>query len=128
MEELVKSIDALSREQLALLVTTVGLSRARVPVLLPGAAVGSLPLAPTVSAEDRMVGRGVGGWSVGGWVAGCWVGGGCLRGFEGPGGGRWSAAVGKRVELVKRSQNHHSKPIIAPKHDPPNRNRSSRTW
>ncbi|GBF99091.1 hypothetical protein Rsub_11900 [Raphidocelis subcapitata] len=55
MEELVKSVDALSREQLALLVARVGLSAARVPVLLPGAAVGSLPLAPTVSEEDRRV-------------------------------------------------------------------------
>jgi hypothetical protein len=56
MEELVKSIDALSREQLALLVARLGLSAARVPVLLPGAAVGSLPLAPVVSEEDRKVG------------------------------------------------------------------------
>ncbi|KIY93586.1 aarF domain-containing kinase [Monoraphidium neglectum] len=55
MDELVKSIDALSREQLTLLVTSLGLSRARVPVLLPGAAVASLPLAPTVSEEDRRV-------------------------------------------------------------------------
>jgi aarF domain-containing kinase len=55
MTELVKSIDALSREQLALLVASVGLSAARIPVLLPGAAVGSLPLAPQVSDEDRKV-------------------------------------------------------------------------
>jgi hypothetical protein len=57
MDELVKSVDALSREQLALLVARLGLSAARVPVLLPGAAVGSLPLAPTVSEEDRKVRR-----------------------------------------------------------------------
>lgn len=55
MDELVKSIDALSREQLALLVARVGLGAARVPVLLPGAAVSSLPLAPSVSEEDRKV-------------------------------------------------------------------------
>lgn len=55
MDELVKSIDALSREQLALLVASLGLSRARLPVLLPGAAVASLPLAPKVSEEDRRV-------------------------------------------------------------------------
>jgi hypothetical protein len=37
LDEVVKSIDALSREQLVLLVQRLGLSGVRVPVLLPGA-------------------------------------------------------------------------------------------
>lgn len=36
LDEVVKSIDALSREQLVLLVTRLGLSGVQVPVLLPG--------------------------------------------------------------------------------------------
>ena len=36
MDEVVKSIDALSREQLALLVNRLGMGRVMVPVLLPG--------------------------------------------------------------------------------------------
>jgi aarF domain-containing kinase len=54
-EELVKSIDALSRDQLALLVTRLGLGAVRVPVLLPGAKATSLPLAPKLTVEDRQV-------------------------------------------------------------------------
>lgn len=54
-DELVKGIDALSREQLALLVGRLGLGALRVPVFLPGAKVTSLPLAPTLTDEDRQV-------------------------------------------------------------------------
>jgi hypothetical protein len=36
LDEVVKSIDALSREQLVLLVQRLGLSGVRLPVLLPG--------------------------------------------------------------------------------------------
>jgi hypothetical protein len=36
MDELVKSVDALSREQLASLVGRLGLEGVRLPVLLPG--------------------------------------------------------------------------------------------
>lgn len=51
MDEIVKSIDALSREQLAALVAALGLSAVRVP-LFTGAMV---PLAPRMTAEDRQV-------------------------------------------------------------------------
>lgn len=54
MDEVVKSIDALSREQLAALVATLGLSAVRVPLLLPGA-TQLVPLAPLMTAEDRQV-------------------------------------------------------------------------
>jgi aarF domain-containing kinase len=54
-DELVKGVDALSREQLAVLVTRLGLGGLRVPVFLPGAKVSSLPLAPTLTDEDRQV-------------------------------------------------------------------------
>jgi aarF domain-containing kinase len=54
-EELVKSIDALSRDQLALLVTRLGLGAVRVPVFLPGARARSVALAPTLTEEDRQV-------------------------------------------------------------------------
>lgn len=37
VDELVKSIDALSREQLLSLLTTLGLQNARLPLLVPGA-------------------------------------------------------------------------------------------
>ena len=37
MDELVKSIDALSRDQLRALLSTLGLQNAALPVLLPGA-------------------------------------------------------------------------------------------
>lgn len=55
MDELVKSVDALSREQLVALVTRLGLQGVRLPVLLPGAAAAFLPLAPTITAEDKRV-------------------------------------------------------------------------
>lgn len=54
MDEVVKSIDALSREQLAALVATLGLSAVRVPLLLPGA-TRFLPLSPPMTAEDLQV-------------------------------------------------------------------------
>ncbi|KAG2426596.1 hypothetical protein HXX76_012912 [Chlamydomonas incerta] len=55
MDELVKSIDALSREQAIAVVTTLGLQNAVVPVLLPGAPRAFLPLAPSLTEEDRRV-------------------------------------------------------------------------
>ncbi|PNW83922.1 hypothetical protein CHLRE_04g215400v5 [Chlamydomonas reinhardtii] len=55
MDELVKSIDALSREQAIAVVTTLGLQNAVVPVLLPGAPRTFLPLAPSLTEEDRRV-------------------------------------------------------------------------
>ncbi|KAF6256357.1 ABC1 family-domain-containing protein [Scenedesmus sp. NREL 46B-D3] len=55
LDEVVKSIDALSREQLVLLVQRLGLSGARLPVLLPGARHVSVPLSPHLSVEDRQV-------------------------------------------------------------------------
>jgi aarF domain-containing kinase len=54
MEEAVKSIDALSRDQFRQLVMLIGLQDALVPVLVPGAAQRLLPLAPPLGAEDRM--------------------------------------------------------------------------
>ena len=54
-DELVKSIDALSRDQLARLVLQLGLQGAQLPVFLPGSRVRSLPLAPSISEEDRKV-------------------------------------------------------------------------
>lgn len=55
MDELVKSVDALSREQLATLVGALGLQAVRVPVLLPGSSVLSVPLSPEVTPEDKQV-------------------------------------------------------------------------
>ncbi|WIA14252.1 hypothetical protein OEZ85_002788 [Tetradesmus obliquus] len=55
LDEVVKSIDALSREQLVLLVQRLGLAGVRVPVLLPGARQASVPLSPHISEEDRQV-------------------------------------------------------------------------
>lgn len=55
MDELVKSIDALSREQLFVLASQLGVQGAQVPVLLPGAKRASVPLAPQLSDEDRQV-------------------------------------------------------------------------
>ncbi|KAG1670981.1 hypothetical protein FOA52_014370 [Chlamydomonas sp. UWO 241] len=55
MDELVKSVDALSRDQLFLLVTSLGLQNVMVPVLLPGSTRSTLPLAPIVTDEDRKV-------------------------------------------------------------------------
>lgn len=55
MDELVKSVDALSRDQLFLLVQSLGLQSVMLPVLVPGATRGALPLAPHVTPEDRKV-------------------------------------------------------------------------
>lgn len=55
MDELVKAIDALSREQAVVLVQRMGLDGVQVPLLLPGAKRATLPLAPTLSSEDRAV-------------------------------------------------------------------------
>jgi aarF domain-containing kinase len=53
MDEIVRSIDALSRSQLAALVQRLGLQGVMVPVFLPFAKRASIPLAPGVSAEDE---------------------------------------------------------------------------
>ncbi|GAB4818789.1 hypothetical protein N2152v2_005835 [Parachlorella kessleri] len=53
--ELVRSIDALSREQLLQLLTVLGLQNARLPLLLPGARKLFLAVAPTITPEDRRV-------------------------------------------------------------------------
>ncbi|EFJ41361.1 hypothetical protein VOLCADRAFT_40547, partial [Volvox carteri f. nagariensis] len=56
LDELVKSIDALSREQaLALLQVGLGLQGAQIPLLLPGSSRSFLSLAPTLTSEDRRV-------------------------------------------------------------------------
>eukprot|EP00878_Enallax_costatus_P030877 GHUV01033684.1.p1 GENE.GHUV01033684.1~~GHUV01033684.1.p1 ORF type:complete len:571 (+),score=153.33 GHUV01033684.1:111-1715(+) len=55
MDEVVKSIDALSREQLVVVVQRLGLERVRLPVLLPGAKQAFVPLSPQLSDEDRQV-------------------------------------------------------------------------
>ena len=47
-----KSIDALSRNQARQLIVALGLSNARLPLLLPGAARSSVPLAPEATPED----------------------------------------------------------------------------
>ncbi|KAK9866370.1 hypothetical protein WJX84_006967 [Apatococcus fuscideae] len=55
MDELVKSIDALSREQLRALLLRSGLQGARIPNLLPGSARQFLPLDPDFTADDQKV-------------------------------------------------------------------------
>lgn len=55
LDEVVKSIDALSREQLVLLVSRLGLQGVQLPVLLPGAKQAFVPLSPSLSEEDRRV-------------------------------------------------------------------------
>eukprot|EP00899_Mesostigma_viride_P001976 jgi/Mesvir1/1177/Mv17674-RA.1 len=54
IDELVKSIDALSRRQLMDLVRQLGIQNMSVPVLIPGA-VRSLRLAPQFSSEDEQL-------------------------------------------------------------------------
>ncbi|EIE20315.1 ABC1-domain-containing protein [Coccomyxa subellipsoidea C-169] len=51
--EVVLSIDAMSRTQLVSLVERLGLSGIRLPVLLPGAANSWVPLSPHLTEEDR---------------------------------------------------------------------------
>lgn len=56
LDEVVKSIDALSREQLVLLVQRLGLSSVQVPVLLPGAhSQGMLVLTPLSTGAKQNV-------------------------------------------------------------------------
>ena len=56
LDELVKSIDALSREQAVGLLVRLGVpAGVRLPLLLPGAKAMSVPLAPTLTEEDRKV-------------------------------------------------------------------------
>ncbi|GIL68594.1 hypothetical protein Vafri_21849 [Volvox africanus] len=55
LDELVKSIDALSREQAIALLQTLGLQGVQVPLLLPGVSRPFIPLAPTLTPEDRRV-------------------------------------------------------------------------
>ena len=52
MDEMVKSIDALSRAQFRQLVMGAGAGAVRVPLLLPGGGRGSVPLAPAATLED----------------------------------------------------------------------------
>eukprot|EP00891_Asterochloris_glomerata_P005985 jgi/Astpho2/5985/e_gw1.00084.8.1_t len=54
-EELVKSIDAMSRAQLLEVARRLGLEGAGLPLLLPGAAHPYLPFAPQLSREDEQV-------------------------------------------------------------------------
>eukprot|EP00873_Tetraselmis_striata_P029537 jgi/Tetstr1/449801/TSEL_036865.t1 len=54
LDEAVKSLDALSRDQLRTLVLSLGLGNALVPVPLPGMR-SSLSLAPSITEEDRVV-------------------------------------------------------------------------
>lgn len=55
MDEVVKGVDALSRDQLRLLVVSLGLEGAMVPFLVPFARSPLVPLAPKVTEEDRLV-------------------------------------------------------------------------
>ena len=55
LDEVVKSVDALSREQLLLLVQQLGLQAIQLPILVPGSKRSRLPLAPTMTEEDRQV-------------------------------------------------------------------------
>ena len=57
MDELVKAVDALSRESLAQLFARLGLSSVRVPLLLPFAPRPTLPLSPIISEQDQVVAR-----------------------------------------------------------------------
>lgn len=54
VEEAVKGIDALSREQAVILATQLGLQQASIPILLPGA-VRPLRITPHMSEEDRQI-------------------------------------------------------------------------
>eukprot|EP01024_Parvocaulis_polyphysoides_P057373 TRINITY_DN60_c0_g2_i1.p1 TRINITY_DN60_c0_g2~~TRINITY_DN60_c0_g2_i1.p1 ORF type:complete len:216 (-),score=45.10 TRINITY_DN60_c0_g2_i1:595-1242(-) len=55
MDELVRSIDALSRDQIQQLYVNLGLKGVQIPVFLPGVKVRALPLTPHVSEEDKLV-------------------------------------------------------------------------
>ncbi|GMH43909.1 hypothetical protein BSKO_11843 [Bryopsis sp. KO-2023] len=55
MDEVVKGIDALSRDQLRLLVASMGLEGLMVPLLIPFGKSPLVPLSPKITEEDRMV-------------------------------------------------------------------------
>jgi len=55
MDEVVKSIDALSRQQFRQLLTVLGLAEVQIPQLLPGAVRRSVPLAAPATVEDERV-------------------------------------------------------------------------
>jgi aarF domain-containing kinase len=55
MEEAVKSVDALSRNQFKELLLLLGLQDLLIPVLMPGAARRLIPLSPTLDDEDEAV-------------------------------------------------------------------------
>ena len=55
IDEVVKSIDALSRSQILALLNALGLQNAFVPVLVPGAMRPFLPLQPMTSEDERVV-------------------------------------------------------------------------
>lgn len=55
MDEAVKSVDALSRDQFRQLLVLIGLEDVLVPVFIPGASRRLLPLAPPMEDEDQIV-------------------------------------------------------------------------
>ena len=55
MEEAVKSVDALSRNQLRELVVLLGLEDVLIPILVPGASRRLMPLAPPLEDDDQIV-------------------------------------------------------------------------
>ena len=59
MDELVKAVDALSRESFAQLIAQMGLSSVQIPLLVPFAPRPTLPLTPVVSEQDQLVARNV---------------------------------------------------------------------
>lgn len=55
MEEAVKSVDALSRNQLRELVVLLGLEDVLIPIIVPGASRRLMPLAPPLEDDDQIV-------------------------------------------------------------------------
>ena len=55
MEEAVKSVDALSRNQVRELVILLGLEDVLIPIVVPGASRRLMPLAPTLEEDDAQV-------------------------------------------------------------------------
>ena len=55
MEEAVKSVDALSRNQVRELVVLLGLEDVLIPIVVPGASRRLMPLAPTLEEDDAQV-------------------------------------------------------------------------
>lgn len=55
MEEAVKSVDALSRNQLRELVVLLGLEDVLIPIIVPGASRRLMPLAPPLEDDDQVV-------------------------------------------------------------------------